>query len=280
MNSLLDQTPLGAGLSFRSEYRADLLLNQSSVDCLEIIADHYMDAPPEKMAELDLLKTQFTLIPHSLDLSIGSADGVRPDYLEKLALLIERIRPPWWSDHLALTRAAGLHLGHLSPVPFNEDSLRIVLSNLKEVRRLIPAPMLLENITWSVHLPDSLMEEGPFIRKVLEESGTGLLLDVTNLHTNAVNHRESVRRFLDSIPLERVVQLHVAGGHHGERGQLVDSHSRPVTEEVWQLCEQVLQEIPARAVILERDENLPVYAELVAEVDRARRIGRKFRRWT
>ena len=279
MSPILYKYP-GAGLSFRSEFRPDLFLNRGSVDCLEIIADHYFNASPEKLAELDLLASHFTLLPHSLDLSIGSADGLDSQYLDQLAALVERLSPPWWSDHLAITRAGGLSLGHLSPISTNQESLDVVLKNLQQVQRRIPSPMLLENITWNVHLPDSNIDEGDFLRQVLEGSGTGLLLDVTNLHTNCANHHRSPEEFLNSIPLERVVQLHLAGGHHGPRGQWIDSHSRAIPEEVWSLLEVVLSRTQTRAIIVERDECLPPFFSLVEEVSRARVAAKQFGRWT
>ena len=270
---------LGAGLGFREPFRGELFLNQSGVDFLEITADHYFDAAPEKERELDLLAQHFTLIPHGLNLSLGTAEGLDEAYLEKFAALVARLNPPWWSEHLAFTRAGGIEIGHLTPLPFTREAVDAVERNIAVARRRIPVPLILENITWSVTLPGAEMTEPEFLRAVLERTGCGLLLDVTNLHTNAVNHGHAPAAVLDALPLERVVQLHFTGGHERD-GQLIDSHSQPTPPAVWALMEQVLARAPVKGIILERDENLPPFTELLAEVTRARALGRRCGRWT
>lgn len=183
------------------------------MDFLEITADHYFDATPEKLRELELLREHFTLIPHGLNLSLGSADGLDSAYLEKFAELVKRLSPPWWSEHIAFTRAGGVEIGHLTPLPFTREAVRTLQQNIAHVRRAISAPLILENITTMVSLPGAEMTEAEFVAEVLKQTDCGLLLDVTNLHTNAVNHGYDAMQFLDQIPLERVVQLHFAGGH-------------------------------------------------------------------
>lgn len=269
---------LGVGLGFREPFLSDLFLNRGRVDFLEITADHYLDAPLEKEQELDLLAQHFTLIPHGLNLSLGSAEGIDATYVRKLAKLIHRLNPPWWSEHIAFTRAGGVDIGHLSPLPFTHEVVEALCRNIAEVRRFIDVPLILENITYVVNMPGAEMSEAEFVTKVLERTDCGLLLDVTNLYTNAVNHGYDPRIFLEQLPLERVVQLHFVGGnwHHGV---LVDSHSQPTPLEVWELMEAIVARAPVKGIILERDENLPPFAELAEELERARAMGRRNGRW-
>ncbi|GDY23214.1 hypothetical protein LBMAG56_45610 [Verrucomicrobiota bacterium] len=269
---------LGVGLGFREPFRSDLFLHPEAADFLEITADHYFDPTPEKAAELDLLAEHFTLIPHGLNLSLGSADGLDDAYLENFARLIERLDPPWWSEHIAFTRAGGVEIGHLTPLPFTREAVEAFAANVAHVRRRIATPLIIENITFSVHLPGAEMTEAGFVSAVLAATGCGLLLDVTNLHTNCVNHRTDPHAALDQLPLDRVVQLHFTGGHV-HRGELIDSHSQPTPPAIWDLLEHVLHRAPVRGVILERDENLPPFAELAAELTRARDLGRRHHRW-
>src|SRR6185369_2278659 len=105
----------GAGLGFREQFRADILLNRNRIDFLEITTDHYLDAKPNKIEELKLLKAHFPLIPHSLELSLGSAEGIDEDYLEKVAELVEFVQPEWFSDHICFTKSGGVKIGHLAP---------------------------------------------------------------------------------------------------------------------------------------------------------------------
>ncbi len=269
---------LGVGLGFREPFRGELFQNRREVDFLEITADHYLDATPEKMQELELLAAHFVLIPHAINLSLGSAEGLDQGYLRKLAALVRRLNPPWWSEHIAFTRAGGVNIGHLAPLPFTEEAVEVISRNVTEACEQIRVPLILENITYTVAMPGSEMTEAEFLTRVLDQSESGLLLDVTNLHTNAVNHGYNVSKFLNQIPLERVVQLHFAGGHWRD-GVLVDSHAHPTPSEVWDLLQEVVSRVPAKGVVLERDENLPPFNEILGELGRARAIGRKYGRW-
>lgn len=262
---------LGVGLGFREPFRAELFLRREAVDFLEITADHYLGASPEKLEELDLLADHFTLVPHGLDLSLGSAEGLDDDYVDAMAMLIERIDPPWWSEHVAFTRADGVSIGHLAPLPFTHEAARTVARNVARVRERIPTPLILENITYTVALPSAELTEAEFLTEIVELSGCGLLLDVTNVHVNAANHGYDPLEFLDALPLERVVQLHFVGIEERD-GQLIDSHARPTPEPVWEIMEAVAQRAEVRGAILERDENLPAFGELLGELDRARSI--------
>src|SRR5687767_14392832 len=144
---MLESLPaLGAGLSYRPAFRAELFLHPDRVGFLEIVADHYFDATPEKLDELDLLARHFTLVPHGLALSLGSAEGIDDAYLNKLAELVERLDPPWWSEHIAFTRAGGIDIGHLASLPHSQEALDTLCRNLERVRRRIARPLALENI--------------------------------------------------------------------------------------------------------------------------------------
>jgi len=138
--------------------------------------------------------------------------------------------------------------------------------------------MILENITYTVVLPGNEWSEAEFIAEVLERADCGLLLDVTNVFANSINHGYDARYFLRQLPLDRVVQLHFVGGKW-EGGMFIDSHSHPTPSAVWALMKEVLACTPVRGAILERDENLPGWESLGAELERARQLGREFHRW-
>jgi len=269
---------LGVGLGFRAPHFSELFLHRREVDFLEVTADHFFGASPEKDEQLKLLAAHFTLIPHGLNLSLGSADGIDDCYLDRFAALVARVQPPWWSEHLAFTRAGGVEIGHLTPLPFTREAVEVVERNVAEVRRRIQVPLILENITYSIHLPGAEMEEGEFLHRVCDATSCGLLLDVTNLFINSRNHGHDPRRWLDAAPLERVVQLHFVGAQRaGDRW--IDSHAQPVGPDLWALLDEVLARVPARGAILERDDRIPPLAELLPELQTAREIGRRHGRW-
>jgi hypothetical protein len=266
-------TTLGIGLGYRAALRAAIFQQRGRIGFLEIIADHWLDPTWEQRAELDLLAEHFVLIPHAIGLSLGSADGLDGGYLERLAALVERLDPPWWSEHIAFTRAGGVDIGHLTPLPCTREAVAVLARNVAQARRSIAAPLILENSAALFRLPGE-MDEAAFTAAVVEATGCGLLLDVANLHCNAVNHGYDARAALDRIPLERVVQLHIAGGHVHD-GVLIDSHSRPTPAPVWSLVGEVLARGRPRGVVLERDARLPPFAELAAELDHAARLWRE-----
>ncbi|HVF29251.1 MAG TPA: DUF692 domain-containing protein [Pyrinomonadaceae bacterium] len=269
---------MGVGVGFRAPFRGELFLHREEINFLEIIADHYLDTSPEKERELDLLAEHFTLVPHALNLSLGSAEGLDASYLSKLSRLINRLNPPWWSEHISFTKAGGVDIGHLAPLPYTHEAVDALCRNIAEVRRHITAPLILENVTYMLRVPGGEMDEAQFITEVLERADCGLLLDVTNLHTNAVNHGYDPVEFLDRLSPGRIVQLHFVGGSWHE-GVLIDCHSQPTPDEVWALMEKVCERAPIKGVVLERDENLPPFAEMLAELERARFTGRRYGRW-
>ncbi len=269
---------LGSGLGYRPPFRADLFANRARVDFLEIIADHYFDALPEKLRELDLLRAHFPVVAHGLDLSIGSAEGIDHAYLDKFAALIERIEPPWWSEHLCFTRAGGINIGHLAALPHTREALDVVARNVETVRKRIKAPLVLENITTVVRVPGAEMDEPEFLTRALDATGCGWLCDVANLYTNAVNHGVDIDATFERWPWDRLVQIHYAGGRWRD-GVLIDSHDAATSEAVWALYDRIVARAPVKGVILERDERLPPFGELLDEVERARATLKECGRW-
>jgi uncharacterized protein len=263
---------LGSGLGYRPQFRAELFLHRPRIDFLEIVSDHYFDASPEKMAELDLLAAHFPTVPHGLDLSLGSADGIDPVYLDKFAALIERLDPPWWSEHLSFTKAGGVSINHLTALPYTQQALDAVARNVEIVRKTIKAPLILENIA-AVAVPAGEMDEAEFLSRALELTGCGWLCDIANLYANIVNHGAGQIADFQRWPWERIVQIHYAGGRW-KNNILIDSQDCATAEPVWTLFESICARAPIKSAILERDENLPPFRELLAEVERARAIMR------
>ena len=252
--------------------KSDIFLHREKIDFLEITADHYIDATARKLEELKLLKKHFSLIPHGLSLSLGSAEGIDEVYLEKFAGLVENIEPEWFSDHICFTKSGGVDIGHLSPVPFNKESLKVLVRNISHVRNRIKTPLIMENITYMFRYPTAEMDEAEFLQTLFDETDCGLLLDVTNLYINSVNHGYNWRKFLDKLPLERIVQLHFVGGHK-HKNYLIDSHSQKTQDEIWDVYREVCSRADVKGAILERDENFPPFSEILEELQTARDLS-------
>jgi uncharacterized protein (UPF0276 family) len=269
--SLSKLSNLGVGIGFRESFRADLFLHQTKIDFLEITADHYFDAGPKKTDELKLLAQHFPLVPHGLNLSLGSAEGIDDEYLEKFAVLIETVQPEWFSEHISFTKSGGIEIGHLAPVPFTKEALGVLVKNISKVKKRILTPLILENITYMMRFPSSEMTESRFIRTLVEETDCGLLLDVTNLFINAKNFSYDWQRYLDEIPMERVVQLHFVGLHRS-KDRLIDAHGNKTQPEIWEVFREVCSRTDIKGAILERDENFPPFAEILEEIQTARQF--------
>ncbi len=269
---------LGSGIAFRMPFAKPLLDSPRIADFLEITADHFMDLSHERDRLLHRLMEHYTIIPHGLNLSLGSAEGLNTRYLSQLADVVDLVRPPWWSEHISFTKAGGVEIGHLSPVPFNNAGMKALCDNISSAREVIQRPLILENITYTMRFPWSDIEEAKFLAELLERTDCGLLLDVTNLYINSVNHGYSAVRFLEQLPVERVVQLHYVGVENCE-GRLIDNHSSATPESVWSLMREVFQRFPIKGSILERDAKFPEFASLLAEVSRCRKIALEAGRW-
>lgn len=264
---------LGVGLGYRSQFRHSLFPHQASVDFLEVIADHYFEPSPHRRMELELLRSNFPLIPHGLALSLGSAEGLDSEYLGLYSELVNQLKPAWCSDHIAFTRAGGIDIGHLTPLPKTAASLTVLRENIRRVKDMTAVPLILENITENIRFPEDQFSDAEFLGRLSDENDIGLLLDVTNLFINSVNHRFDPIKVLERLPKDRVIQLHFVGGHvEGEKW--VDSHGDATQEEIWDLLGEVVSRFPVRGIILERDEHIPPLEDLVHELTRAREIMR------
>jgi uncharacterized protein len=261
----------GVGLGFRDPFHSEVFLHRASIQFLEIVADHFFDPSPPKKNQLELLQANFPLIPHGLALSLGSVDGMDANYLRRLASVVEIVKPAWWSEHIAFTRAGGIDIGHLTPLPRSSASLKALRENIRIAQESIGVPLILENITETIEFPGQEYDEAAFLGELLDQNQCGLLLDVTNLYTNSVNYRFDPIKVLHQLPSDRIVQLHFVGGHW-DGDLLIDSHSHATPPEVWELMEEVVKYAPVKGVILERDERIPPLDELIGELDTARSI--------
>jgi uncharacterized protein (UPF0276 family) len=267
---------LGVGLGYRTPLHDETVDNADRIDFLEVISDKYLYAPPERTERLLALRDRFPLIPHGVGMSVGTAAPLDADYLDRLATFVERLDAPWFSDHLSFTKVPETDIDQLTPLWFTEESLEMVCRNIRQVTARISTPLLLENITYYFPIPDNDMSEPEFLTRVLEDTDIGLLLDVNNVWVNSVNLGYDPYEFLRSIPLERTVQIHLAGGRKFH-DLLVDTHSAPVTDEVWDLLAFVVARAPVKAVLLEWDADWPEFAGLLGHLDRAREIIDAFR---
>ena len=257
--------PIGVGL--RTTHYEHILAERPAVAWFEVLSDNYMHTRGRPLAYLDRIAERYPVVLHGVGLSIGSDDALDLRYLAELGALRDRVGARWVSDHIAWTGVNGRHGHDLYPVPFTEECLRHVARRVCQVQDYLEAPLVLENPSTYLEFAGSTLSEAEFIAALLDETGAGLLLDVNNVYVNAHNQGFDARAYLRRLPLERVVQLHLAGHGVGtaldDRGRsvqhLIDTHAAPVTPEVWALFEEVIR-LGARApVLLEWDAEIPAF---------------------
>ena len=262
---------LGVGLGFRPMLRKGIDNNTDQIDFLEIIADHYFNPPPKKLRELNQISQRFPVIPHAIGLSLGTDSQFNRSYLDNFAQLCDSIEAPWCSEHLAFTSVHGREIGHLSPLPFTHEAVDVVTKKIRTAQDTLPVPLILENITYLLEIPGSQMTEPEFLTAVVESTGCGLLLDITNVYTNATNHGFDPVSYLNSIPLNQVVQIHLAGGFWQD-DLLIDSHSCSVPDAVWNLLSHLIERVEVKGILIERDDGLTDFEQLLGELRNARQI--------
>lgn len=256
---------LGVGIGFRTELKSLIFLNRDKIDFVEIIADHYIDVPDEKLQEITLLKQYFTVIPHAINLSLGSVEGIDMEYLQKLKKLIEFIDPPYWSEHISYTKAHGIDIGHLAPIVFNENFLNIIINNITTVNEAIHYPLILENITYHVDLPGRSYQDASFLNILCERTGCGLLLDITNLYINSRNFNFNPRGFIDMLNLENIVQLHFVGFETMD-DQIIDTHSAKTSPEILELMNYLFKKYKPKGILLERDGHFEKQEDIIDDL--------------
>ncbi len=271
--TIKDSLPvLGVGLGYRRELAELTVENKHKIDWLEIVPENYMDLGGAARERLEHAIGSFPLVTHGINLSIGSSDELREDYLVALKKLLDLIDAPWWSDHLCFTSIDGKYLHDLLPLPFNREAVDHSVRRIKQAAGRIERPFLIENISFYMNMPGSTMSEAAFLSSVLEEADCGLLLDVNNVYVNSINHNYDPYKFIDSIPIERTVQIHIAGHSHTDE-IILDSHGNAVVEPVFELLAYVLSKTKVQAIMLERDQNFPEFNELIGELDQMRQIA-------
>lgn len=250
------------GLGWRRPLAGWIAGRPAEVGCLEITAEHFFDGGLDRLREL---RRDYPLFVHGLGLSLGTPGPLDRETLERFAGVVEVANPEWISEHVAFTRTSGVDLGHLNPVAPTPENVRVLADHARRVADRCGKQVLLENIATHLPLPGDLPEP-EFLNRICDAAGAGLLLDVTNLFVNSRNHRFDPARWLSEIEPRHVVQLHVVGYSRRSDGWH-DLHAESIQADLMGLVREALARTSARAVIVERDENIPAPAELARELE-------------
>ena len=248
------------GLGFRRDLAGDLLASPGTVNFVEVVAEACFTSRAARREAIALSRV-WPVVPHGVNLSLGSAEGIDAERAHRLGTLARQVRAPVVTEHVAFVRAGGREIGHLTQVPLTRAAARVVARNVAAARRCLPdVPLLLENAAWTFRWPDDELDEATFFGEIVERTGCGLLLDLGNLYANALNARADPFAVLAAYPLDRVAMVHVAGGV-SEDGFYFDTHAQAVPEPVFELLGHLVERIGPVPVVLERDDGFPPFAD-------------------
>lgn len=255
---------LGHGIGLRPPHYAEVVNDHPPVDWFEVITENFMVAGGNPRRVLRKVRERYSVVLHGVSLSLGSVDPLNAKYLDELAALAGETEPAWISDHLCWSSYGG-HTGHdLWPLPFTEESLDHVAKRVQAVQERLGRRILIENVSSYLEYAHSTVPEWEFLSELTRRADCGLLLDVNNVFVSARNHGFDPEAFLAGVPVDRVKQIHLAG-HRDEGTHLLDTHDHPVCDAVWSLYASAVQRFGAVSTLIERDDDIPPLAQVVAE---------------
>jgi uncharacterized protein (UPF0276 family) len=265
------QLPIAAGIGLRAPHHAQVAAERPHVAWLEVHTENFLGggAAPDLLADL---RRDYAISLHGVGLSLGSADGLDSDHLDRVAALVRRIQPAAISDHVSWSVSGGAYFNDLLPVPYDEEALAVMASNVQQFQDAVGMPVMVENPSTYLRYRQSDRSEPQFLAELCARAGCGLLLDVNNVFVSAENHGFDAFDYLRQIVDMPIGEVHLSGHHLrslGNRSIRIDDHGSPVSEEVWALYDRALGLLGPLPTLIEWDSALPDLDILLAESAKA-----------
>jgi hypothetical protein len=263
--------PAGCGIGLRAPHVGEILARRPAVAWLEVHAENYLGGGPAVRA-LERLRADYPLSVHGVGLSLGSADGLDPAHLERLAVLVERLQPALVSEHLSWSVTGGAYLNHLLPLPYTEETLGVLSRHVARAQERLGRRLLVENPSGYLRFRYSPIPEPQFLNELARRTGCGLLCDVNNVYVSCENLGGDAAAYLDAIEPAAVEEIHLAGHAVNDadgRAILIDDHGSRVAEAVWRLHARALARFGAVPTLVEWDTDVPPLAILLEEAAKA-----------
>ncbi len=269
------RSPSGAGLGFRRELVPALNTRvPDAIEFFELAPENWIELGGSYGRDLRRFTERYPFVCHGLSLSLGGPAPLDELLLTKIRQFMDAHGMALYTEHLSYCSDDG-HLYDLLPIPFTEDAVKYVAARIRRAQDILERRIAIENASYYTPSPIAEMDELAFIRAVLTEADCDLHLDVNNVYVNSVNHRYDPLAFLQALPTERIVYLHMAGHYNEACDLIVDTHGADVIEPVWSLLDAAYRAHGVAPTLLERDFNIPPLDELVREVERIASVQRQ-----
>ncbi len=260
----------GVGIGLRVPHYQHIFDKKPVVDWFEIISENYLVDGGRPLHVLDQILERYRVVQHGVALYFGSAQPLNREHLRRLKHLVRRTGTPWLSDHLCWGSVDGRYTHDLLPMPYTLEAARITAQNIRQVQDYLEIPIAVENVSSYAEYHVSEMTEWEFLNEVVEQADCGILLDVNNIYVSSRNHSFNPFDYLNSVPAERVAQIHIAGHSKFEK-YILDTHDHPVIDPVWKLYARAIERCGPTATLLEWDDNIPSFEEVHREALKANR---------
>ncbi|MEM1282791.1 MAG: DUF692 domain-containing protein [Chlamydiota bacterium] len=262
---------LGIGVGLRPVHYEDIFKTEPDIDWFEIISENFMVDGGKPLQNLHKILERYPVVQHGVSLAIGSPDPLDFDYLKRLKELTKITKTPWVSDHLCWGHRPGAHYHDLLPLPYTKEVIKYVVERARIVQDYLELPFALENLSSYVGFKDDEMEDWEFYGSIVEQADIHMMLDVNNVYVSSRNHGFDPQDYIRNIPLERVIQIHLAG--HSDHGDYVlDTHDNYVRDEVWALYADVYPKTGGVSTLLEWDDNFISFQETWEEALKAKKF--------
>lgn len=244
---------LGIGIGLRIPHYDDIFNLRPAIDWFEIISENFMVDGGKPLEILEKILALYPVVQHGVSLAIGSPDPLDFDYLKRLKALTKVTKTPWVSDHLCWGKLPGAHFHDLLPLPYTQEVVDYVAERARIVQDYLEIPFALENLSSYVGYQDDQMPEWEFYTAVVEKADIYMMLDVNNIYVSSRNHGFQPADYIRNIPLDRVLQIHLAG--HSDYGtHILDTHDHYVCDEVWKIYGEVYPQTGGVSTLLEWDD--------------------------
>ncbi len=263
--------PAHAGIGLRPPHYREVLESRPDVAWFEVHSENFFADGGKPHEILEQVRLHYPISLHGVGLSLGSTDALNIWHLDKLKGLIQRYEPGLVSEHLCWCSVGKRYLNDLLPLPYTEEALRHVVERIERVQDYLGRRILIENLSSYLQFTDSNIPEWEFLAAVARASGCAILLDVNNVYVNASNHGFDPRVYLDALPVSAVQEIHLAG-YTDEGDCLIDTHSKPVADAVWQLYKHAVRRFGRVPTLIEWDIDIPPLGVLLGEALQAQRI--------